>query len=178
MNANDAVFYSCNNQEFTDFICKDFYKEAFGTYSDICDIGPAFETASVNLSCGYYKAHTKDEYIVINEMQESIEQAIKILQRTNIDTDKFVHIEEVSYYNKYFDDYEYDDKYWWIEYTDEENSINCEYVTACSQEEAVGKFLIDNPDLCFRDINAIYEDAVYGKENYYERGDYRNGWYM
>lgn len=78
----DAVFYDCDNQKFTDFICQDFYEENFGSFSDISVLAPFFGVAAVNLSCGYYKAHTLEEYVVFAEMEKSIAEACKILERT------------------------------------------------------------------------------------------------
>ena len=92
MNSNDAVFYSCANEEFEEFITKDFYKTNYGTYSDICDIAPVVGCAAVNLSCGYHKPHTTDEYVVLSEMENSIKAACDILARTNTD-DKFDYVE-------------------------------------------------------------------------------------
>jgi di/tripeptidase len=89
--SKDAVFYDCDNPKFTEFICKDFYKEDWGSFSDIATIAPFFGVAAVNLSCGYYKAHTKDEYVVLSEMERSIEEACKILERTT-EADVFEYI--------------------------------------------------------------------------------------
>ena len=61
---NDAVFYDCDNEEFTKFITKEFFKEAYGSYSDISEVAPHLGCAAVNLSCGYYNAHTTKEYVV------------------------------------------------------------------------------------------------------------------
>lgn len=88
---NDAVFYDCDNKKFTDFICKDYYKENFGSFSDISVLAPFFGVAAVNLSCGYYNAHTKNEYVVFSEMERSIEEACKILERTT-EEDVFEYI--------------------------------------------------------------------------------------
>ena len=89
-NANDAVFYYCDNEEFTDFVtdCTGF-KVASGSFSDISVIAPAAKTAAVNLSCGYYKAHTTDEYVVYDEMIDTI-SAAKALIKT--ECDKFEYI--------------------------------------------------------------------------------------
>ena len=85
---NDAVFYDCDNDDFEDFITKDFYKTSFGSFSDISVIAPFLKCAAVNLSCGYYNAHTVDEYVVIPEMDRGIQEVCKILQRTT-EKDKF-----------------------------------------------------------------------------------------
>lgn len=122
MNANDAVFYDDDNEEFHQFITKEYWKENYGSWSDICTLSPALGISSVNLSCGYYKAHTTGEYVVLEEMEKSIEEIVKLLQRT--DTEKtFEFVEAISkyYYGTYkggrgsgksylFNDY--DDYYW------------------------------------------------------------------
>lgn len=62
---NDAVFYDCDNEEFKRFVLRSNqgWKEAKGTCSDICYIASAANRAAVNLSVGYYNAHTKEEYV-------------------------------------------------------------------------------------------------------------------
>lgn len=99
---NDAVFYDCDNDNFTDFITKDFYKKAYGSFSDISVVAPFLKCAAVNLSCGYYNAHTPQEYVVLNEMEKSIEEACKILDRTT-EKDKFEYVERdySDYYGAY-----------------------------------------------------------------------------
>lgn len=96
---NDAVFYDCDNEEFENFITKEFYKTAFGSFSDISIVAPFLGCAAVNLSCGYYNAHTKTEYVVLREMEKSIEEVCAILERTTED-DKFEYI-EAEHYNYY-----------------------------------------------------------------------------
>lgn len=164
-NANDAVFYSCGNDEFEAFVTQDFYKTNYGTYSDICDVAPALGCAAVNLSCGYYKAHTTDEYVVLSEMENSIKAACDILARTGAD-DKFdyVEVEETYddwyYYNyKGYNTYSYDaQKYYLIEFVDENGNTDYYDTFARSKAEAVGHFVMDKPDLTYNDILACYSD--------------------
>ena len=115
-NSNDAVFYEDDNKEFHDFVTKEFFKKAYGTWSDICTLSPALDISSVNLSCGYYKAHTTNEYVVMQEMYKSIEKTIKLLERTDTAKEPFKYIESVGYYgalsrlygHSYFDNDYYD----------------------------------------------------------------------
>lgn len=86
--SNDAVFYKCANQAFIDFVTADYYQQDYGTFSDICVVAPRIGCAAVNLSCGYYNAHTLSEYVVIKEMQDCIDAADRLLGRTK-ETDKF-----------------------------------------------------------------------------------------
>lgn len=73
---NDAVFYSCDNKEFADFVT-DFtgFKNVQGSWSDISVLMPEAKIAGVNLSSGYYAAHTTNEYVVYSEMMDTIDAA-------------------------------------------------------------------------------------------------------
>ncbi len=76
----DAVFYSCANKDFETFVLDNTgYKAAMGSFSDISRLGPAAKLAAVNLSCGYYNAHTLNEYVVYDEMMETIEAAKNLI---------------------------------------------------------------------------------------------------
>lgn len=99
---NDAVFYDCDNEDFEAFITKEFFKTNWGSYSDISVVAPHLGIAAVNLSCGYYNAHKKDEYVVIQEMETVIEQACKILERTT-ESDVFEYVEAKKYSGKWWD---------------------------------------------------------------------------
>jgi putative aminopeptidase FrvX len=97
-NANDAVFYSCDNKEFTKFVTGGTgFKEAHGTFSDISVLAPAAKIAAVNLSCGYYKAHTTDEYVVYDEMMNTIEMAEALIET---ECDQFEYVEKKIYYSR------------------------------------------------------------------------------
>lgn len=167
-NANDAVFYSCANDEFEDFITKEFYKTAYGSYSDICEIAPALGCAAVNLSCGYYAAHTKNEYVILSEMERSIKEACKILERTT-EADKFEYVEAPSRYgslynfNNYADSYfyedtEYDYGYYLIEYVNADGATEWYDTDAFTKEEAVGRFLMSHPDISYGDVVNVCVD--------------------
>jgi hypothetical protein len=78
--STDAVYYSCVNKDFETFVNDNTgYKSAFGSFSDISRLAPAAKVAAVNLSCGYYKAHTLEEYVVYDEMMETIEAAKNLI---------------------------------------------------------------------------------------------------
>ena len=143
--STDAVFYDCDNPEFEDFITQDFYTSAWGTFSDISTLAPYFKCAAVNLSCGYYEAHTTKEYIVIPEMEASISAACDIIARSTED-DAFEYIERKytsRYYNKsYYDDYS---MYFVIEYIDENGTMQWYETVANSRTEAIGRFCIEHP---------------------------------
>jgi hypothetical protein len=93
MNSNDAVFYQCDNSEFTAFIeSTGYFKTTTGTFSDISTIAPKLEIAAVNLSCGYYNQHTKWESVQWHVMQRNIEEGFKLI--THADIKPFVYVEK------------------------------------------------------------------------------------
>lgn len=167
---NDAVFYDCDNEEFEEFITKEFYELAYGSFSDISTVAPFLKCAAVNLSCGYHCAHTLDEYVVLHEMERSMEEVCKILERTT-ENDKFEYIEAKyngyyygSYYKYYgsgssyskgwYEDYYNDtyENYYLLEYVNENGTTDWYDTYAVSEAEAVGKFLMWNPGLCYNNI--------------------------
>ena len=97
-NDHDAVFYEDDNKDFHEFVTKEFWKETWGSWSDICKLSPALEISSVNLSCGYYKAHTTSEFVVLDEMEKSIEETVKLLNRTDVNAEPFKFIKQVYKY--------------------------------------------------------------------------------
>lgn len=185
MNASDAVFYNCDNPNFTKFIEENTgYKTAYGTFSDISNLAPECGVAAVNLSCGYYNAHKASEYVVVEEMLNTIEVVKKLL---DVECEQFDYIEEeVDYgygrYGRY--DYGFDNE-WVSEYykkyygKDKERTLlillagseneTVFYVSnGTSVNEAFGKFFIDNPAYCYNDI-VDYK--------FYESKVYEEGWY-
>ena len=162
---NDAVFYDCDNVEFEQFITEKFYKAEYGTFSDISIIAPYLGVAAVNLSCGYYNAHTKSEYIVISEMQASINATCDILASTT-DENKYIYVESTSMRDSYFGniwgEYDYDEQYFLFEYADDNGIEHWEEIYATNQDEAVGIFCRNNPRIPYVNIISIYDESVLG----------------
>lgn len=166
--SNDAVFYDCANEDFEAFVTKEYFKTNYGSFSDISIVAPDLKVAAVNLSCGYYNAHTKEEYVVWDEMVKITQEAIKLIDRA--DGTKFEYIE-----NMYGGWYRYNDEYAFydmIGYDDVSAKIlfGIEYefkgmagfseVYANNEDEAVGKFLREFQNLTYGDILCIdkYDD--------------------
>jgi hypothetical protein len=78
---NDAVFYHCGNEEFIDFI-EDMtnFKFANGSMSDISALMEEANLSAVNLSCGYYNAHTTCEYVIYDEMMDTVDAATALIK--------------------------------------------------------------------------------------------------
>lgn len=146
-NGDDAVFYDCDNPDFTKFIEDNTgYTEAWGTFSDISTLAPACRVAAVNLSCGYYHAHTLGEEVNVEEMLNTIETVKQLL---TVECEQFEYIKKK--YNRYgygygygygrygcYDDYDdYDDDDWYNRYRSsqkkdpgyEEDKVSILYVT-------------------------------------------------
>lgn len=88
--SNDAVFYDCGNEDFVKFVQQFGFREEYGSFSDISIIAPALKVAAVNLSSGYYNAHTNHEYINTVEMADVMERAIKMI---NTQSEQFEYID-------------------------------------------------------------------------------------
>lgn len=98
--ANDAVFYRCDNPDFTDFVCAFGFKKEFGSFSDISVIAPHLGIAAVNLSAGYHNEHTKSEFVDLLEMEATIERIMRMVETPS---EKFDFIERhlFSRYSNY-----------------------------------------------------------------------------
>ena len=77
--SDDCVFYDCDNPDFTKYVESFGFKEAYGSFSDISIIAPAWGVAAANLSVGYYLEHSNAEYLKCRELEKTIERVKKIL---------------------------------------------------------------------------------------------------
>ena len=155
MNADDAVFYECDNEEFEEFITREFYKTNWGSFTDICNICPEIGVAGVNLSCGYYKQHTTDEYVVLSEMETGIQEVIKLLKRTDKDVE-FEYIEAVrrwdnwgGYYSKGTGSFYTQE--WEVCYI-QNGEEKIDYAYGENEFEAFYDFMNYHDDICAKDI--------------------------
>lgn len=160
----DAVFYECENQDFEDFITKEFFVTNYGSCSDISVIAPVLGCAAVNLSCGYYNEHTKKEYVVLSEMQTVIDEACKLLERTTED-DVYEYIEaeydwpEYRYSGGAYKANEFE-RYYVIEYMAANGNSEYYDAMAVSEEEAIGMFCIDNPTISFCNVIQVWNEDM------------------
>lgn len=172
----DAVFYKCDNKEFTDFILHNTpFKKATGTFSDISVIAPAAKIAAVNLSSGYYNAHHTTEYVDFADMMNTIEVAKDLIKT---ESKKFEYVaapvaSQMSFfdggYGNFFDGKRNQTTYEspvrgrfsginfnlvelevvWVDDNGEEWSNTS---VGKSKAEALANFFIENPDVCFNMI--------------------------
>lgn len=95
----DSVYYKCGNTKFKKFIDEHGFVEASGSFTDICNLSPVFDLASVNLSCGYYNEHYFDEYVIYDELQATIDKIVKIIADTKDDV-IYLYCEEKPKYSQ------------------------------------------------------------------------------
>ena len=82
---NDAVYYRCANTDFEKYITGKGFKTVQGSFSDISLIAPELNIAAVNLSCGYYHAHTRHEYINRSQLDNTIQKVVDIVSESSLD---------------------------------------------------------------------------------------------
>ena len=75
----DAVYYDCENLDFEKYITSKSFIKSYGSFSDISYVAPELGVAAVNLSSGYYNAHTQHEYIVRSELERTIQKVVEMI---------------------------------------------------------------------------------------------------
>ena len=80
---NDCVFYSCDNDDFQNFVEGFGFKHNWGSFSDISYLAPAWGCAAVNLSAGYEDEHTDVETINYEWLFTNIGRIKKMLLPEN-----------------------------------------------------------------------------------------------
>ena len=173
-NNDDAVYYSCGNLKFQRYIKETTgFIKAYGSFSDISHLSPATDVASVNLSCGYYKAHTTEEYVIYEEMFNTFKVTKNLLSKAK-ECEAFDYQEEDwgwdygNTYSKYgsgarsyydYSAYNYamnEDIYYEILWNNRDTGKQETYETTARNEfEAIGYFMYDNPNACYVDIIEI-----------------------
>lgn len=151
-NKDDAVFYECDNPEFTKFILENTgYTKRYGTYSDISELAPSAGIAAVNLSCGYYNVHKTEEYVVLEEMYNTLETVKELLA---VDCNQFEYIEEEYVGYDYYGYGRYGNKMIGLcaYYYDDDNKEDYVIAEGESVLECWGRIFMENPDLCANDI--------------------------
>lgn len=89
---NDAVYYECCNIDFEEYISSKGFITAQGSVSDISFIAPELGVAAVNLSSGYYNAHTSHEYIDLASLDATIVKIREIVEEsTSEEIPRFIY---------------------------------------------------------------------------------------
>lgn len=179
---NDLVYYEDENEKFHEFCARvTGFRENYGSFSDISNLSPACSVSSVNISCGYYNQHTKDEYVVLEEMYNATKKVINMIEVGVNEKTQYVY--EVPVRNNYMDydywdnhynysrsvfgyrDYSYssynnytsnsksDDECIYLEVSFVENGdVTYDSFQGSTEEEAWGKFFLMHDTVCFNDL--------------------------
>ena len=99
--SDDAVYYDCDNKDFETYITRKGFRTSFGSFSDISYIAPDLGVAAVNLSCGYYNAHTQHEYICVSDMKATIDKVLVIIEDTTCEDAPQYEYVEADYLKSY-----------------------------------------------------------------------------
>ena len=95
---DDAVYYDCANTDFESYITNKGFKTQFGSFSDISVVAPTLGVAAVNLSSGYYNAHTQHEYINQKHLNTTIRKVVGIIaDSVKPNFPKYEYIESVRF---------------------------------------------------------------------------------
>ena len=73
------MYYDCDNPEFEAYITSKGFETQCGSLSDISLLAPALGVAAVNLSSGYYNAHTQHEYIDRKHLNATVKKVVEIV---------------------------------------------------------------------------------------------------
>ena len=187
----DLVYYSDVNEDFHKYLEEiTDYKENFGSFSDISHLSPVCGISSVNISCGYYNAHTKDEYVVMEEMENSIKTTINIIEdviEKNVSYEyKKREYSKYSFGNRYLNYYDDDYNYYypnnWLNNNKKSSIFEEKEVSLYIQWKEDGEdkddwyydtseyacwfqFFVEHGSVCFNDVNdyEVYDSD----EDYY-----------
>lgn len=182
--SEDLVYYSDDNKDFHDYVEEiTGYKENYGSFSDISNLSPSCKVSSVNISCGYYNAHTLDEYVVMEEMENSIEKTIDIMKQIIKDKKQFTYKKKEykpyipSYRSSYYSDYDYyyptswrrsfygketekkEEISMYIQWSKDGEEMD-DMIYGETENEIWGKFFLEHMDVCYNDVTdyEVYED--------------------
>jgi hypothetical protein len=78
---NEFVTYQDQSKQVLDYVKSFGFIESYGSYSDIADIAPIWDIASVNLSVGYYNQHSEYETLHQDELGLTISRVLAMTER-------------------------------------------------------------------------------------------------
>lgn len=167
---NDAVFYDCDNPDFTAYIESYGWESAYGSFSDIDTIAPVIGVAAVNLSCGYYNAHTTNEYVELDEMETNINRICFMLSELS-DDNKYEYIESANRYGYLWsgNGYNGSSSYAWEDYPSDDWHSRYDYSSSLK-----GHYSMADDDTRFdiAEEDNWYVKFIYGIEFINEKGDW------
>ena len=101
-------------EQVTGIMAKFNYKEATGIGTDVGVLAERLQLSGVNVSCGYAKEHTNNEYIIIPDAQRCLNFIKSILETVILDRQYEIKVNYTNYYRYYNPnkkDYTWNDQY-------------------------------------------------------------------
>jgi len=139
-----------------------YTKFSIDPFTDVNQLATKYDFNCLNLGCGYYRQHTDSEYVVIEEVSNSLKAGEKLI--TKLGLEKYIHNKIVpkqminetyssyDYNDMKIGDYSYDNLYGEEEDIDEISESITELVLSMDKQgydteeikDEVSKYLIDN----------------------------------
>ncbi|MFV0425235.1 MAG: hypothetical protein ACK5K7_06745 [Bacilli bacterium] len=94
--ADDYIDYGNKCKSLEKIFNREGFKTRTGSYSDVSDLSSSGEIAAINLSIGYYRAHTTSEYFIEEEMINNIKKISNIYDELNASKRFIIDIHEVD----------------------------------------------------------------------------------
>ena len=79
-----VVYYDTTNSNFMKYVESYGFERQTGSSSDIRHLSNEWNVASCNVSSGYYKEHTKDEYVCPRHMMAQIGRVMKMIDDIDV----------------------------------------------------------------------------------------------
>ena len=162
---NDIVFYDDINSDFHyNVAIVTGYNEEWGSCSDISYLAPAAGISAVNISCGYHNEHTTDEYVVLEEMENSILATIKLMEDGFANAIQYEYMEDTRYAFGYdLGNNSYDeDVNLYVLYKRKDGNMDEVIVYGRDENAAFMEFFISHPDVSWNDIQDydVWEESA------------------
>ena len=163
---DDVVNYCDSNMDLVEKFEDLGYKYEYGSYTDIVDLMETFGISGVNLSSGYYHAHTTNEYVDFRDLMWTIENVIKFINNPN-NYEKPYKYEEYKYSRKsswYSGAWNYGDFGGWGDYSKVKNGYydDKEYCAICQQKHNI-------EDMEYSEDGYICQDCYNQYKEFYVR---------
>lgn len=107
--SNELALYGYESDEFNDLLEKiEGYETDFGSISDCAVLAEEVGICCVNMSIGYYKEHTQNEYIVPSETLRTLDAVVNLPQEfwgkkyeADLKASYYAYYENYTYYGNY-----------------------------------------------------------------------------
>jgi tripeptide aminopeptidase len=80
-------------------------------YTDTMKLKEKFDFPCLNFAAGYYNYHTKDEYVVVDDVQNTCDMAVKIIDTLGENNYTYIHKKQLIKEYDWNTQYDYDDDY-------------------------------------------------------------------